>query len=427
MFGPAGRAETCGHPEIETALVELFRVTGDQRHLDLAQLFIDRRGRNTMRGHAGYGPVYQQDHVPVRQATEVAGHAVRQLYLTTGVTDLYMERGEQALLDAMNTLWADMTERKLYVTGGVGSRFDGEAFGGSYELPADTCYCETCAAIASLMWNWRLLLISGQGRYADLFERTLYNGVLSSPGLEGASYLYVNPLHVRGGRYVRASADTGTGAEQMRPAWHSCACCPPNVMRVFASLSHYMATTNDLGVQLHQYAAAHLDLRVNGESVAIDMETDYPWDGQVSLKVRESPSAPWALSLRVPGWCRHTTVSLNGNELAPSINENGYLVLERSWRPADELVLTLHMKPEYIAPHPRIDAIRGCVAVQRGPLVYCFESHDQPAGVDLLDVKVVANEPLSVAPVDILGGVMAVHVTGRGDHSQVGRFSLSAA
>ena len=212
------------------------------------------------------------------------------------------------------------------MTGGVGSRFDGEAFGGFYELPADTCYCETCAAIASLMWNWRLLLISGQGRYADLFERTLYNGVLSSPGLEGASYLYVNPLHVRGGRYVRASADTGAGAEQMRPAWHSCACCPPNVMRVFASLGHYMATTDDLGVQIHQYAAAHLDLRVNGESVAIAMETDYPWDGQVSLKVRESPSAPWALSLRVPGWCRHTIVSVNGNELAPSINENGYLV-----------------------------------------------------------------------------------------------------
>jgi len=413
LFGPAGRAETCGHPEIETALVELFRVTGDQRHLDLAQLFIDRRGRNTMRGHAGYGPVYQQDHVPVRQATEVAGHAVRQLYLTTGATDLYMERGEQALLDAMNTLWADMAERKLYVTGGVGSRFDGEAFGGPYELPADTCYCETCAAIASLMWNWRLSLITGQGRYADLFERTLYNGVLSSPGLEGASYLYVNPLHVRGGRYVRASADTGTGAEQMRPAWHSCACCPPNVMRVFASLGHYMATTNDFGVQIHQYAAAHLDLRVNGESVAIDVETDYPWDGQLSLKVRECPAAPWALSLRVPGWCRQATVSVNGNELAPSINENGYLVLERSWRPADELVLTLHMKPEYIAPHPRIDAIRGCVAVQRGPLVYCFESHDQPAGVDLLDVKVVSNEPLSVEPVAILGGVKAVYVTGQ--------------
>ena len=237
--------------------------------------------------------------------------------------------------------------------------------------------------------------------------------MLSSPGLEGASYLYVNPLHVRGGRYVRASTDTGVATELMRPAWHNCACCPPNVMRIWASLSHYIATVDDLGVQLHQYATAHLDLRVNGESVALEMETDYPWDGQVTLKVRESPSAPWALSLRVPDWCRHYTVAVNGDGPTPAINENGYLVLERSWRPADELVLTLHMKPEYIAPHPRIDAIRGCLAVQRGPLVYCFESHDQPAGVDLLDVKVVANEPLSVAQVEILGGVKAVHVAGQ--------------
>lgn len=413
MFGSEGRDETCGHPEIEMALVELYRVTGEQKHLDLAQLFIDRRGRNTMRGHAGYGPAYQQDHVPVRQATEVAGHAVRQLYLTTGVTDLYMEQGEQALLDAMQTLWMDMTGRKLYITGGIGSRFDGEAFGGPYELPADTCYCETCAAIASLMWNWRLLLVSGQGRYADLFERTLYNGVLSSPGLEGASYLYVNPLQVRGGRYVRASADTGTGEEPMRPAWHNCACCPPNVMRILSSLSHYLATTDDSGVQLHQYMAAHLDLKVMGESVVLDIETDYPWDGQVSLKVREIPSVPWDLSLRVPEWCRRYTVSLNGNELAAPIDKNGYLIVRRSWQPADELILMLHMEPEFVSPHPRIDAIRGCVAVQRGPLMYCFESHDQSAGVDLLDVQVAAKEPLSVAPMDILGGVMAVHVAGR--------------
>ncbi len=413
LFGPAGRDGTCGHPEIETTLVELYRVTRDPRHLELAQLFIDRRGRSTMAGAAGYGPVYQQDHAPVRQATEVAGHAVRQLYLTTGVTDLYIEQGEQALLDAMHTLWADMTGSKLYVTGGLGSRFDGEAFGGAYELPSDTCYCETCAAIASLMWNWRLLLVTGQGRYADLFERTLYNGVLSSPGLEGASYLYVNPLHVRGGRYVRASTNAGSGAELRRPAWHSCACCPPNVMRIFASLGHYMATTDERGVQLHQYAAAHLDLAVHGEAVALDVATAYPWDGRVSVKVCTSPSAAWALSLRLPEWCRRCTVSVNGSELPLPVDVAGYLVIDRRWQPGDELILALEMEPEYIAPHPRIDAIRGCIAVQRGPLVYCFESHDQPAGIDLLDVEIVTDEPLSAAPVDILGGVIAVRVPGR--------------
>jgi DUF1680 family protein len=218
LFGPEKRDGTCGHPEIETALVELYRLTKDPRHLTLAQLFIDRRGRNRMRGHAGYGADYHQDHLPVRDAAEMTGHAVRQLYLNTGATDLYMESSDPSLLGAMNRLWDDLVTHKLYITGGVGARFDGESFGAPYELPSDTCYCETCAAIGSLMWNWRLLLLTGEARYADLFERTLYNGVLSSPGMDGCSFLYVNPLQVRGGRYVRASTDVSAGAEATRPA-----------------------------------------------------------------------------------------------------------------------------------------------------------------------------------------------------------------
>jgi DUF1680 family protein len=299
----SGREETCGHPEIEMALVELYRLTGDERHLELAQVFIDRRGQNKMRGHAGYGAVYQQDHAPVREANEVVGHAVRQLYLTTGVTDLYMEQGEPALIEAMHRLWDDMTRHKLYVTGGVGSRFDGEAFGSPYELPSDTGYCETCAAIASLMWNWRLLLITGERRYADLFERTLYNGILSSPGVEGKSYLYVNPLHVRNGRYVRASDNIGTGTERLRPSWHNCACCPPNVMRLLSSLGHYMVTANESGVQIHQYAMAQLDVTVQDEPIQIAMESEYPWQGQITLTVNTTPSSLWALSLRLPALC----------------------------------------------------------------------------------------------------------------------------
>lgn len=405
LFGPGKRDETCGHPEIEMALVELYRLTRDPRHLELAQLFVDRRGRNRMRGHAGYGPVYQQDHVPVREATEVAGHAVRQLYLTAGVTDIYMETGEQALLDAMHTLWADMVDRKLYVTGGIGSRFDGESFGGPYELPADTCYCETCAAIASLMWNWRLLLVTGHARYADLFERTLYNGVLASPGLEGASYLYVNPLHVRGGRYVRASTDSATGAEASRPAWHNCACCPPNVMRLFSSLHHYLATRDATGIQLHQYAPAALDVALPQGRVLLDVETDYPWGGTVNVTVRESPLAAWRLSLRLPEWARSYTPRLNGGDLAVALNESGYLSLERQWRPGDTFALDLHVEPAWVLPHPRIDAVRGCAALQRGPLIYCFESHDQPSGVDLLDVHVELTQPLVETPLEPFGAI----------------------
>ena len=413
LFGSNGRDETCGHPEIEMALVELYRVTGDERHLDLAQLFIDRRGRNSMRGHAGYGSVYLQDHIPIRDAVEVAGHAVRQLYLTIGAADLYMERGEEALMEAMLTLWADMTQRKLYVTGGIGSRFDGEAFGGPFELPPDTCYCETCAAIASLMWNWRLLLITGQARYADLFERTLYNGVLSSPGLEGASYLYVNPLHVRGGRYVRASADTGTGEERLRPAWHNCACCPPNVMRILSSLSHYLATTNETGLQLHQFASGTISVNLSDEPVIIAVQTDYPWDGKVTLHVTESPATPWTLSLRVPGWCRAYSLSLNGREITIALDENGYLNIERAWEANNRLVLNLQMEPQFIVPDPRIDALRGTTALQRGPLIYCLESHDQSGEVDLLAVEVLTGSAPAAAAVDELGGIVTLTMPGR--------------
>lgn len=414
MFGPGKHDETCGHPEIETALVELYRLTGDRRHLEMAQLFIDRRGRNRMGGHAGYGPIYQQDHAPVRDAVEVAGHAVRQLYLTTGVADLYMEQGEQALLDAMLRLWDDMALRKLYLTGGVGSRFDGEAFGAPYELPPDTCYCETCAAIASLMWNWRMLLLTGSAQYADLFERTLYNGVLASPGLDGSSYLYVNPLQVRDGRYVRASTDNAGGNLALRPAWHNCACCPPNVMRLFASLAHYLATQSEAGLQIHQYATAALAADLPAGRVALDVATDYPWDGRIRISVGATPATPWPLALRIPGWSQEHTLALNGQPLAATRIDHGYAVIERTWQPGDVLELSLAVQPRFVRPHPRVDAVRGCVAVERGPLVYCVESHDQPAAVDLLDVQADPGAALQTEPRTIAGAeVVAVLLQGR--------------
>ncbi|MCB8979926.1 MAG: glycoside hydrolase family 127 protein [Ardenticatenaceae bacterium] len=413
LFGPGKREETCGHPEIEMALVELYRLTHNARHLELAQLFIDRRGTNKMRGHAGYGAVYQQDHLPVREAEEVVGHAVRQLYLTTGATDLYMETAENALLQAMHTLWDDMTQHKLYVTGGLGSRFDGESFGGPYELPSETGYCETCAAIASLMWNWRLLLITGERQYADLFEHTLYNGVLSSPGLEGASYLYVNPLQVQNGRYVRASVDTGTGESRLRPAWHNCACCPPNVMRTLSSLSHYLATGNAAGLQIHQFANAHLDLAMHNQSAKLAIETNYPWEGSIAITVQEGPAEPWQLALRLPRWCTQYAATLNGHAITPTLGENGYLLLERSWQPGDVLRLELHMEPLFLAPHPRIDAVRGCAALQRGPLIYCFESQDQPDGVELQDVQVMTEAALVDTAVSPFENMQLIEVSGQ--------------
>ncbi|HEU4743799.1 MAG TPA: beta-L-arabinofuranosidase domain-containing protein, partial [Anaerolineales bacterium] len=232
IFGPGKREDACGHPEIEMALVELARLTREQRYLHLAQFFVDQRGKKRMRGLGANGPEYHQDHVAVRDAEGVAGHAVRQMYLAAAIADLYLESGEQALLETSQRLWQDMTGGKLFITGGIGSRYDGESFGESYELPADQCYCETCAAIGSFFWNWRMLLISGDSRYANLMERLMYNGILSSPGLDGTSYFYVNPLMLRNGRYVRLSTNPGEEHRTpTRPKWHSVACCPPNVMR----------------------------------------------------------------------------------------------------------------------------------------------------------------------------------------------------
>ncbi|MGW5430326.1 glycoside hydrolase family 127 protein [Streptomyces sp. NPDC004059] len=246
-FGPGRNEGVCGHPEIETALVELYRHTGERRYLTLAQFFVDRRGHRVL-GEDRFGAPYRQDHTPVREAEEVAGHAVRQLYLLAGVVDVGVETGDGELLAAAERLWEDMVATKTYLTGGIGSHHTDESFGDSYELPSERAYCETCAAIASIQFSWRLLLATGRARYADLIERTLYNGFLSGVSLSGDHYLYVNPLQVRDGHARRGGDHT-----PLRTPWFRCACCPPNVMRLLASLQHYVAAGDDTGLTVHQY------------------------------------------------------------------------------------------------------------------------------------------------------------------------------
>jgi DUF1680 family protein len=351
-----------------------------------------------MKGMGSNGPEYHQDHIPVRQATEAAGHAVRQMYLLTGVADLYIETGEQALWDATNRLWLDITRSKMFITGGVGSRYDGEAFGESYELPPDQCYCETCAAIGNLMWNWRLLLISGDGRYADLIERTLYNGILSSPAMDGRHFFYVNPLMLRNGRSMRQSTNPPEGMSVTgRPKWHVVACCPPNVMRLFSSLAHYLITTNDNGIQIHQYASAEIDLSyAANRRVAFRIETKYPWDGMVQLTVSESDGSPWQLGLRVPEWCPSARVSVNGESIKVPEIKKGYVVLNRPWRASDVVQLELSMAPVLIEANPRVNATRECLAIQRGPMVYCLESIDN-TGFNLMDIQLEETAPLHIS------------------------------
>jgi len=417
VFGPTGREETCGHPEIEMALVELYRSTDERRYLELTELFIERRGRKKMVGLGAYGPEYHQDHVPVREAQEATGHAVRQLYLTTGVTDLYLETGEDALIQAMERLWSDIVGRKLFVTGGVGSRLDGEAFGDPYELPSDQCYCETCAAIANAMWNWRMLLASGDGRFADLIEHTLYNSILCSPSLDGWHYFYMNPLMVRSAEYMRISTNPPPGetsSEPGRPKWHDVACCPPNVMRILASLAHYVATYEDHGLQIHQYLPSDISWeRAKGQKVNLRLSTNMPWDGQTTIEIRESDRNPWSLRLRLPSWTHAATVALNGHVIEAPVIERGYIVLERTWEAGDRIQMDLQVAPMLIEANPRVDATRSSVAVQHGPIVYCLEDQDQKGASNLLDIQIDTRTPLQAEwQPDLLGGVMVIEAQG---------------
>jgi len=418
VFGPDKRHAACGHPEIEMALVELFRVTDESRYLELAKFFVDQRGQNEMKGHRSYGAEYHQDHIQVRQVVEAAGHSVRQLYLASGVTDLFLETGEQALLDAMLRLSKDIIETKSYITGGLGARFDGEAFGDPYELPSDQCYCETCAAIASLMWNWRMLLASGEGRYADEMERALYNNILSSPALDGQHYFYINPLMLRDAKYLRLSTDLPPSEifiPDQRPEWHDCACCPPNVMRLFSSLSHYIATHDTQGIQIHHFAHADIECDLtNGPHLKLNLMTEYPWQGHIKLRVVESIDSPWVLSLRIPEWSQNPKLWINGEIIKDLKREKGYVVLEQVWQAEDVIELELEMEAMFIASNPRIDATRGCLAIQRGPIVYCLEDRDQEVNGQMLDVEIDRSQPLLTRwDNDLLDGVMVVEAGGQ--------------
>ncbi|MGH6657580.1 MAG: glycoside hydrolase family 127 protein, partial [Actinocrinis sp.] len=362
-----------GHPEVETALVELYRETGEQRYLDLAGYFVDAHGRGLLRGEA-----YCQDRVPVREARTVEGHAVRQLYLMAAVADLAVETGESELRDTARRLWTAMAATKTHLTGGVGAHHEKEEFGDPYELPSERAYCETCASVASIQWSWRMALMTGEARYSDLVERTLYNGLLAGVSLDGETWLYINPLQVRDG-YV----DQGGDKSARRTRWFRCACCPPNVMRLLASLEHYLASTDGQGIQLHQYATGEYFGDVLGAPVSVSANTDYPWHGRITVTVEQTAAdRPWTLSLRIPQWCAGYTVQVgdrtDDESSAPA--EDGWLRLTRAWAPGERVVLELDLEPRLTRADPRVDAVRGSVAIERGPLVYCLEQADHPGG-----------------------------------------------
>ena len=381
VFGPeeGKKRGYCGHEEIELALVKLYRATGNGRYLKLGKYFIDERGRqphyyNLEAAQRGEDPKrysakdysYSQAHIPLRQQSEVVGHAVRAFYCYSGMADIAALTGDAELLSACKRLWKDLTRHKLYITGGIGPSKHNEGFTQQYDLPNQSAYAETCAAIALVFFAHRMLQVEADARYADVMEQALYNGVLSGVSLDGAKFFYVNPLASAGGHH--------------RQDWFGCACCPPNVARLLASLGSYVYSAAPGAAYVHLYVAGKATATVDGQELTLLQETDYPWDGDVKITLRLPRAAKLDLMLRVPGWCRQHKATLNGKPVAGAIAK-GYLRLRREWKDGDVVKLSLAMPVERVAAHPSVIDDVGKVALQRGPIVYCLEQCDNAAPV----------------------------------------------
>jgi uncharacterized protein len=393
-FGPeeGKRQAVDGHEEIEMALVELFRVTGERSYLEGAQYFIEARGHGLLGCPYGqHEPSYSQDHEPLRDQSEVVGHAVRAMYLYSGAADVYAETGEPALLRALQRLWKNMTTRRMYVSGGLGSRYEGEAFGKDFELPNERAYTETCAAIGSVLWNWRMLGLEGEARYADLIEHTLYNAVMPGVSLDGQNYFYQNPL-----------ADDGS---HRRQPWFGCACCPPNVARLLASLPGYFYSASEDAVWVHLYAAGAATVELNANrTVRLSQRTRYPWDGRVEIQVEGE--GEFALMLRIPAWCEEgAAIEVNGEPVDLEISPDSYMKIHRAWSSGDTVNLGFPMPVRRVECHPYVAENTGDIALMRGPLLYCAEQVDNP-GVDLRDLALEDASISACFDPDLLGGVV---------------------
>ena len=403
-YGPAPKKLiVSGHPEIEMGLIELYRITGDKRQLDLAGYVLrgDERAK-----FPEQRTIYMFSGTPFTSRTKLEGHAVRAMYACCGATDYYMETGDPAYWKTLNTLWEDMVSTKMYVSGGVGSRSDGEAFGDAYELPNFRAYGESCAAIGNMMWNWRMLSATGDAKFADVMERALYNGINSGMSLDGTLYCYRNPL----------AFDPSTG-DKIRNQWYDVTCCPPNLERTFASLPGYFYSASSDGLFVHLYDNSELNWHLaDGTPLKVTQRTMYPWEGEVELSVSPSTPTEFALHLRIPGWADHPQVTVNGKALNGA-TPSTYFPIRRKWMAGDVIRLHMDMTPQILTANPRVADDTGRVALQRGPLLYCLEGLDQPNGVELSDVALNVNGKSetrfsSEFRKDLLGGVHLLHHNG---------------
>jgi len=410
-LGEGQKRGYCGHPEVELALVRLARATGEQRYLDLARFFVDERGRspNYFDQEAvarGADPKdyhfktyeYCQAHLPIREQRKVVGHAVRAAYLNAGVADIATEFADESFRPALDAMWSHLVDRNLYVTGGLGPSAENEGLTFDYDLPNETGYAETCAAVALIFWAYRMLGRGADSRYADVMERALYNGALSGLSLDGSKFFYENPLESRGGHH--------------RWTWHRCPCCPPNISRLIASIGTYFYGVAEGEIAVHLYCESVATLQVGAGAVRIEQTTNYPYDGRVAIAVMPQPEPrDFTLSLRVPNWARSHRLELNGEQVesAPLIQQ-GYIRLTRRWAAGDRLALTLDMPVETVYSNTEIRANQGRVALMRGPLIYCLEQVDNGAALNSL---VLTGKPeFRCEAMPELGGALALIADG---------------
>lgn len=416
VFGtePGKKRGYCGHPEIELALMKIYDTTKQRKYFDLAKYFVDERGQDPLffieeaklRGEKISSDfmaeikkmVYYQAELPIREQDEIQGHAVRACYLYAGVTDVARESKDETLFMASKRLWEDCTLKKMYITGGIGTSRHNEGFTTAYDLPNDTAYCETCAAIALVFWSQRMLQIDCDSRYADIIERAIYNAILSGVSLDGNRFFYENPLE--------ANLEKKTVE---RHDWFGCSCCPNNLSRLISTIGGYLYSLDDHSIYIHQFIQSKGEINYEKQSIQIVQETNYPWDGKVKIILNPQQPVNFTLKIRIPGWCQSFKLNLNAKpiEQGDVPIEKGYLAIKSQWKQGDFIEMVFNMPVERMYAHPKIIFDSGKVALQRGPLIYCLEGADNEEGLGEYILPQSSHLTAHFDP-SLLGGVMIV-------------------
>lgn len=392
IFGPGKRDWVPGHEEIELALVKLYQTTNEEKYLDFAYWLLEERGHgHGSKGDEGdWNPAYYQDEIPVRNLESISGHAVRCMYLYCGMADVAALKHDTAYISAMNKLWDDVVLRNMYVTGGIGSSKHNEGFTEDYDLPNLEAYCETCASVGMVYWNQRMNQFTGDSKYIDVLERSMYNGALAGVSLSGDRFFYVNPLESHGDHH--------------RKAWYGCACCPSQISRFLPSIGNYIYGISNNSIWVNLFIGNTTEISIDNQKVTLKEETNYPWDGIVNLSINAERPVNKDLRIRIPGWCHQYSLSVNGENKSFG-KEKGYVVIS-NWKPGDKITLDMDMPVEMVSADPRVKQDVGKRAIQRGPLVYCMEEMDNNHGFSKL--ALTKNSSFDIEKEEILPGVTHV-------------------